>query len=223
MSRRRAGIGLLACVLLAGACALPVRDGPGPEEGEATKTVFLVAHGWHAGIVIRRADIPPGAWPEHEEFATAEYLEVGWGDRDGYMLPLTSFNALRAILWPTESVLHVAGFSGPVPRFFPRSEILALTVSAAGIERLARHISACYARDAAGAVVRLAGGLYGQGAFYLARDRYHLFNTCNVWTARALRRAGLALTPATALTVDALMEQARPYGTPLLPLPMDGR
>ena len=38
-------------------------------------TTYLVSHGWHAGIVVKRADIPAGIRPRHNEFPEAEYLE----------------------------------------------------------------------------------------------------------------------------------------------------
>jgi hypothetical protein len=58
----------------------------------------------------------------------------------------------------------------------------------------------------------LGPGLYGNSRFYLSRETYHLFNTCNVWTARALRAAGLPITPARAISVESLMSQARKFG-----------
>jgi uncharacterized protein (TIGR02117 family) len=219
LSRGRLSRAVVAVAWLAAlaACAsAPVREDLALAAGEAPRPVYVVLHGWHAGIVVRRADIPPDAWPEQEDFAGADYLEVGWGDRDGYMLPLTSASALKALFWPTESVLHVVGFRGPVREFFPRSPILELPLSARAVAALARHIGASYARDALGRSIRRAPSLYGAGAFYLSRERYHLFNTCNAWAARALVQAGLPLAPASALTTEALYEQLLPHGR-LLP------
>ena len=42
-----------------------------------------------------------------------------------------------------------------------------------------------------------------------ARSRYHLFNTCNTWVARALQRAGLDVASAGTLTASGVMHQAR--------------
>ena len=59
---------------------------------------------------------------------------------------------------------------------------------------------------------QLGPGLYGKSRFYLSRETYHAFNTCNVWTARVLRDAGCPITPATTLTVDSLMVKAARFG-----------
>lgn len=210
----RAGLVLvvLTSALLV-ACSAPPKGlfPPGPHQ--PYKTVYLVSHGWHAGIVVRRTDIPPGIWPQHNDFPQAEYLEIGWGDRDYYMTPQPHPGiTLKAGLLPTESVLHIVGFSGPVTRYFPHSEVIRLDLSAAGFERLCAHLANSYAEDAAGRSQPLGPSLYGDGRFYLSRETYHAFNTCNVWTARALRAAGCPITPAFTLTVDTLMARAARLG-----------
>ena len=154
-------------------------------------TLYVVNHGWHTGLVIRRGDIPPGLWPEQREAPPGEFLEVGWGEREFYQTRDPSLlQALRATLWPSPSVLHLVGFNGAVAERFPNSDVIALPMDAAAMERLARYISDAYDRDAAGNIIRMGRGLYGDSRFFAGRENFHLFRTCNVWTARALRRAG---------------------------------
>jgi len=184
------------------------------------KTVYLVSHGWHAGIVIRRADLATGQWPALDQLPRSKFLELGWGDRDYYRTPDPSWAVtLKAALLPTRSVMHVVAFDADVPSYFPRSEIIALPLSKAGFEGLSRHVSASFARDAAGNAMPLGPGLYGASQMYLSTQTYHLFNTCNVWTARALKAAGCPITPATTLTVERLMARARGFGRLLQPAP----
>ncbi len=194
-------------------CAAPVRETLAPSESEPHKTIYLVNHGWHAGIVLRRADIPDNIWPKLGNFPDMEYLEVGWGDKDYYQIPDPHLGfILKAALLPTASVLHIVGFNGHVPAYFPYSEIIRIELSSAGFERLSRTIASSFALDKAGNTTSPSPGLYGNSRFYLSRETYHLFNTCNVWTARALRTAGLPITPATATSVGNLMSQARKLG-----------
>lgn len=153
--------------------------------------VVVIDHGWHTGLVIRRGDIPDGLWPEHREAPAGEYLEIGWGQREFYQTHGPSLlQALRAALWPAPSVLHLVGFSGSAQDMFPNSEWEVLEVDAAGMARLARYISDSYERDPSGRVKRLGTGLYGDSRFFAGRENFHLFRTCNVWTARALRLTG---------------------------------
>ena len=213
----RAGIVCAFAVLMSAllvTCASPPKDLFPPGPNEPYKTIHLVRHGWHAGIVVKRADIPPGIWPQHNDFPEAEYVEVGWGDKDYYMTPKPHLGiTLKAGLLPTASVLHVVGFSGAVTRNFPHSEVIRIDLSEAGFERLCTSLENSYARDEAGRSQPLGPSLYGDGQFYLSRETYHAFNTCNVWTARALRAAGCPITPAFTLTVDTLMAQAAKWGS----------
>jgi uncharacterized protein (TIGR02117 family) len=186
--------------------------------GAARKLVYLVSHGWHTGIVLRRADLPQEIWPESEDFPDAEYLEVGWGDRDFYQAAEFSWSiALKAALWPTPSVLHIVGFNGPVTGYFPHSEVLEVELSQRGFDRLSGFVHEHFDRKGAPRAAPLGPGLYGKSAFYPARAKFHLFNTCNVWTARALRTAGLPVTPFYAITTDGVMSQVRQAGKTLQP------
>lgn len=196
------------------ACASPPKDLFPPGPNEPSKIVYLVSHGWHAGIVVKRADIPPGIWPQHNEFPEAEYLEVGWGDMDYYMTPRPHLGiTLKAGLFPTASVLHIVGFRGSVTRYFPYSEVIRIELSEVGFQRLCNYLENSYARDEVGLSQPLGPSLYGDGQFYLSRETYHVFNTCNVWTARALHNAGCPMTPAANLRVETLMTHVAKFGT----------
>ncbi len=154
-------------------------------------TLYVVNHGWHTGLVIRRGDIPDGLWPEQRQAPPGEYLEVGWGQRVFYQTRDPSLlQALGAALWPAPSILHLVGFNGPVAARFPHSQIMALQLDAAAMTRVAQYISDAYERNAAGGIIRMGQGLYGDSRFFAGREKFHLFRTCNVWTARALRLAG---------------------------------
>ena len=82
MQLRRILLSLIWLVLCA--CATPAAGPTPPQGGGPALAVYLVAHDMHTGIAVRRADIPAGLWPESRDFSQAEYLEVGWGNRDYY-------------------------------------------------------------------------------------------------------------------------------------------
>lgn len=202
--------------LLLLACATPPPGLFPPDPGEPITSIYLVSHGWHAGIVVKRADIPAGTWPQHEDFPDSEYLEVGWGDKDYYMTPEPGlWITLKAGLLPSASVLHVVGFNGPATTFFPRNEVIRIDLSRAGFKRLCRFLEDGYARDETAPSQPLGSSPYANGRFFLAREKYHIFNTCNAWTARALREAGIPIMPASNLSVKTLMKNAAKFGSVL--------
>jgi uncharacterized protein (TIGR02117 family) len=176
-------------------------------------SVFVVRHAWHTGIVLRRQDIPADLWPERDDFPGVEHLEIGWGDRQFYQARDPSPGmALRAAIFPGPSVLHVAGFSGPVTRFFAGAEVLEARLALPDFGRLCAFIGGAHARDPSGRSIPLGAGLYGASRFYAGRERYSVLTTCNMWTARALRAAGLPVVPARAFTAGSVMRQLRAIG-----------
>ena len=211
-------VGLLVFSALLAGCAGALQGLYPPAPGELVKPVYVINHGWHTGIAVRRADIPQGVWPEHGDFADFEYVEVGWGDRDFYVAPEgTLWLAVKAVFWPTPGVLHVVGFDGPVDRIFRKREIVEVLVSDRGFRQLAVFLQDAYARDESGRATPLGPGQYPNSRFYVARDKYFLLRTCNTWTARALRSAGLPITPLYAVTAGNVMGQARRFGKDVEP------
>jgi uncharacterized protein (TIGR02117 family) len=195
---------LLATVLLAARCAAPGLD-PTRATVEPSLAVWIVDHGWHTAVVVRRVDVDPAIWPEVREVPDAVLVEIAWGDREFYMASNpTGWLAVKAAFFTVGSVLHVAGLGAGVP-----PSAVELRVSRGGFDAMTRFIHDEYARDDEGRPGRLGPGLYGASWFYVARGRYHLFNTCNTWVARALREAGLDVTPAGTVTAGSVMEQVR--------------
>ena len=150
--------------------------------------------------------MPPRAWPAQRDFPRAEYLELGWGDREYYQAEdFSVWLGLRALLWPTESAVHVVAFSGPIERAFPASEMVPLRVSPEGFERMVAFIAGTFHDDG----IRLGPGQREGSAFYASDRRFHLFETCNTWVARALQEAGLEVSPRRSISAEGLLSQLR--------------
>jgi uncharacterized protein (TIGR02117 family) len=197
-------------LLLALAIALGAGAPASAAEPLAT-SIFVVTHAWHTGIVLKTADGPVERWPAAERFASAEFVEVGWGDRDFWMAPRETVGlAVKAALASEASVLRVLWFDGPPERALPASDIVELPLSRSGVEALVAFVAESYARGPSGAAVDLGPGPIPESRYYLATGRYHLFNTSNRWTARALAGAGLPFTAS--LTAGNVMCQAARIG-----------
>src|SRR5262245_60133702 len=67
------------------ACVTAVPELFPPGEGEPVVPVWVVAHAWHTGVAVRRADVPAEMLPELEDFRDYDAVELGWGERDFYM------------------------------------------------------------------------------------------------------------------------------------------
>ena len=206
--------GGMVLVALASGCLGPVRGLYPPSPGERVKSVWVINHGWHTGVAVRRDDIPEAVWPEHLDLPKSEFIEVGWGNEDFYLAPQgTVWLAIKAVVWPTPSVLHLVAVDDPVGRFLRARDVVELRVSEPGFSRLAAFVEQAYERDASGRAVPLGPGQYWNSRFYRARERYFLLKTCNTWTAQALRMTGAPITAPYALTAGNVMGQVRRLAT----------
>ncbi len=197
---------LLLCCLLCGCASSPVAV---LRESPAVASIFLVPQGGHTGIAVRRADIPAPLLPEKRDFPAANFLEVGWGERDFYMAQTAgSWLSFKAAFLPNRSVLHVAGVRGDLVAFFPQSDIVEIRLSQPALDGLMRYIHDAFERDGEMPAASLAPGHYGDSRFYPGRETFYLLRTCNVWTAGALRAAGLPVRDA--IMLDGLMSQVQP-------------
>jgi uncharacterized protein (TIGR02117 family) len=177
--------------------------------GEATVRVFVVSHGYHAGIVLPRAMVADVASRRGyaaliavaTRFAAFPFLEIGWGDEEFYrsvptIASVTVPMAARALFLPgNASVVHVVGLSYPPRAAFPAAHIIALELSAEGFDRVLARIDASFAPAADAPADDAGPGLYGPSRFYRARGTFNIFHVCNHWLADLLDAAGVPTAP----------------------------
>ena len=172
-----------------------------------TSRLYVVSHGWHVGLAIAAEELNlviPGLKARFVE--GVEYYELGWGDEGFYQArKITAGVTLQAIVWSQGAVVHVAALPVPPDEYFTGSEIVDTCLNAEEAESLARYLSGSFTRDAASNLVELDRGLYGNSQFYKGEGRYHLLNTSNKWAAKALRSAGMDISPTFKLTADSVM------------------
>ncbi len=202
---------VLVLALLLTACAAPPPAPPPSQTDLGAKTViFVTSNGWHSGIVVAKADLPPDRIPETVDLPEARFLEFGWGDAVYYPAKQPTFGmSLQAALVPTPAVVHVAGLWGEPARVYPKAEVISLPIDAENFVRLIDFIDDSFERSGAPRAAATGPGLYATSHFYPAKGSFHLFNTCNTWTARALAAAGFDISASGTSRAEALMQQVR--------------
>jgi hypothetical protein len=187
-------LALLSWLAASAACAVAPVAGLWPPAPDVASTVIHVSvDRWHAMIAVP-VD-PPSGTGAFEEWGFAQrawYLEGRQGPLD----------AVGALLWPSEGVVEVARagtlWAHRTPQ--PPAEVFTFRLGPEGQRRLRAHLAASVAAPEPVATV-------GASRFYRAHGDYHLFNTCHPWAARALRAAGLPVSPGAALTRAMLSDQ----------------
>jgi uncharacterized protein (TIGR02117 family) len=174
----------------------PVNTGFRPTPGGIP--IYVISSSIHSEVILpATSDVMD--WREvfpaadfSDDVSELELVAVGWGNRDFFLNTPTwaEFNigrALSALVLPGPCCIHVT---------WTRESWLAdsartVTISETEYRRLCDYVLETI-RNSGGAMQRIdAPGFTPRSAFYEAQGRYHLFNTCNSWTARALRNAGV--------------------------------
>src|SRR5262249_57687452 len=109
-----------------------------PAPGAPITEIYIVNHGYHAGIAVPRAALAEQASRRGlsalgyiaTRFADFDWLEIGWGDEVFYREVSTVKSltmAMRALFRPgNPSVLHVVGVNGDPRTMFATSALVRL-------------------------------------------------------------------------------------------------
>lgn len=175
-------------------------------EAEEIHFVHILSHGWHTGIALPAEDLNRKMPDLPKRFKAATYYEIGWGDAGFYQAgEITTKLTLQALFSSTGAVVHVVGFKNSPEEFFSGSEIIRISLDRKSYEGMLDFIKASFSTDKSGNPISLKTGIYGDSQFYQGSGRYHAFNTCNTWTAKALASAGFDINFGLKLTSSSVM------------------
>ncbi len=198
---------IITFIVLSGCSAKPsVVQHASKYSGYGKNEVFVVSHGWHTGLVIPSKAIYNSIPALKDRFGNIHNIEFGWGDKGFYQAKeITSGLTLRAIFWPTESVVHAVGVPQSVYQYFSNREMKRVCLNDKELSFLVEYISNSFYKNDKGEVTELKSGIYGDSQFYKGVGDYYLMNTCNKWTAKGLKSVGMDVFPTFKLTAGSIM------------------
>jgi uncharacterized protein (TIGR02117 family) len=171
-----------------------------------THAMYVSNHGWHTSIILPAKDVQQQEPALKQRFADAAYLGFGWGDASVYQADEVHFlPATVAILLPTNAVIHVVATATPKPN----QDTQTLCLSNSHYQSLIQYILSSFTRDAQHHIMPTALDDGENSQFYYAQGSYYYLNTCNTWTAKALKSAGLDITPVFYPTASQVMRRVK--------------
>jgi uncharacterized protein (TIGR02117 family) len=172
----------------------------GWSEAKAGVTIFVRTNGVHTWILVPKVSaemdwrpLVPGAHLKEKGWDNGNYVALGYGNRAFYLETptwgdLTMKNAFLAAFGHGRSLMHADHDHDPRPSEDTRPIVL----RSDEYRRLVAFARGSFQFDARGRTMPLLGrGYGGSDMFYEAVGPYNLFYTCNSWTGRALREAGV--------------------------------
>jgi len=174
-----------------------------------THDIVVASLGWHTGLVLKREDLGEELAFLADHFGPFyDRFEIGWGDKGFYEAEeITTGITLRAIFWPTDSVVHVWAMPGPPEQYYPAEDRRVVPLSDEAIRALRTAIVGSFVREDSGEILPTKDGLYGNSRFYTGVGCYYMTNTCNSWTARMLSASGVPIGTTLTLTAGSVMGQ----------------
>ena len=187
---------LVSCYFLAALAGAVVPMGGGNRDQAPEVEVLLISGPIHYDFLLplteeTRADFAfveeAGLQISHVD---AHWLMIGWGARDFYTSAGSYADIQARAVWRgvtgDGSVLRVQVFGALAPDLPLRR----VPMGDAGYARFRQAILDSLEGGAAEAQVIDGAGLSYGDVFYAARERFHIFNTCNVWVGRMIRASG---------------------------------
>jgi uncharacterized protein (TIGR02117 family) len=155
--------------------------------------VFVWSNGVHTDIVVpARHEVMD--WQPWFTATNVSHIAFGWGDK-GFFLEVPEWRdltfkvAFDALVLDGEAAMHVTLLDQPPARV---STCRRVTISPEQYRALVEHLRGSFKLDSQGRPVRIeAPGYSDNDSFYEATGHYGPINTCNEWTGRGLRKAGI--------------------------------
>jgi len=161
--------------------------------------IYLVTNGVHSDIVVPTITQEIN-WFSNLPFLNSnidtsiyKYIAFGWGDKGFYLntptwSDLTLSTTLKACVGISGSAIHATYYKQMTESEFCKR----ILISKEQYGLLIKYIQNSFDRNEFGELIRIvnianSGSL---NAFYEARGRYNIFNTCNTWTNRGLKFCG---------------------------------
>lgn len=185
---------------------VPQLGAPAPAQGDCAE-IAIWSNGAHSSIALRADQLPTGH-PLRVAAQGETQLLIGWCDAGAYQsrgefLGADFLIAANALIPGGETTVHLVAGEAQMRAWGAPKTLRTLAISRQGVAPLAAYLTESLALNAAGEAQTLAQTPHG--AFLRGRKWFHLFNVCNQWTARALRRAGVDLIAAPLWTAEMLV------------------
>lgn len=182
---------------------------------DASIKIYIAKSYWHTGYILYNDSLAQEHLPVLKNFDSFELVDIGMGEREFYMDPSYDlFLAAKAILYPTEGTVRIAGVPGNIDDLIRwRDYVVELELTGVQFEKLCEFIEESLIMDEFFIPVIIEKRAEGSIVFYESPQSYHLFNTCNTWLASGLRFANLdEIKPFNVITSQNLFEELIKYG-----------
>jgi len=157
--------------------------------------VFISTNGVHTNIVLPLKN-NQFDWTKYLKTSEGnKYLAFGWGDRAFYIntpswKDLKFTTAFKAAFLPTKTIIQVSGYH-QAPK--ENNNMVKLILNEEQFIKLSNYVLQSFKEDKKNQIIEIRPNknYYFRVKFYPAKGTYSIFKTCNNWTNKGLKQAGI--------------------------------
>jgi uncharacterized protein (TIGR02117 family) len=150
---------------------------------------YVIDHGMHTAVVVDAKPLAAKLGLSNTLFGQFKFIEIGRGDAGFYQAEEEAFSVtLKALFLSTPAVLHLSAYNKLPSKKFPLSKTVDIKLSKYAMEKLLDAIVSDFSLEQ-GQAIELAPGRDKDSRFFQSKGSYHLFYTCNNWTADVIEQA----------------------------------
>jgi len=157
--------------------------------------IHFFRDGIHTHLVLPTTVVLKNIPALKEHLQDCPWVRFGWGDFKYYGASQQTFiSAMRALFLPSTAVIAVLGINSIRDQISATNRIYSIDSNQTIEEALAGFVASYFKQRSQGQLTQVREKPNGE-VFFKARGIYMLTNTCNNWTSRGLRIAGLRCLP----------------------------
>lgn len=169
--------------------------------------VYVIDHGIHTGLVIETRHILQKLGLQNSVYQDYRFIEFGRGDAGFYQDEQENLSTtLAALFLSTPAVLHLRGYNRLPYQRYPLSHTREVRLSRVALQKLVAAVAGSFTMDE-GKAIEIGKGGDERSGFFQANGNYHLFYTCNNWTAEMVQQADYPIGYKSAFFASSVMKQ----------------
>ena len=151
--------------------------------------VYVIDHGYHTALAVESKALLEQLGLQDSFYSKFKYIEIGRGDAGFYQQEeILVSTTLKALFLSTPAIMYLRAYNkSPMKRYQPVNRV-EIRLSRVALGKLHKAIVDSFALEENSAV-EMSKGPDEYGRYFKARGTYHLFYTCNNWTAETMQMA----------------------------------
>lgn len=169
--------------------------------------VYVIDHGYHTALAVESKALLEELGLQDSFYRKFKYIEIGRGDAGFYQQEEVMVSTtLKALFFSTPAIMYLRAYNRSPMKRYPATSRVEVRLSRVALENMHKAIVDSFALEQNSAV-EMSKGPDEFGRYFKANGNYHMFYTCNNWTAEIMQQADYPINYRWAFFAGSVMRQ----------------